>query len=158
MRRAQSHRHAALVSVSLLGTFCLQIPGPDSCVHLRLPGNSNCTQVTALSNFPETQVLAPDGPEDAIPWPETLAEAFRELNSMGPFETGTEKQGHLSAGPSGLQSRPGTGGDHEGPHVRNRQGKTLSQCEEREVNRRGGRRKKKRKGEGGIQGWSRPEG
>lgn len=83
-----------LVSVSLLGTFCLQIPGPDSCVHLRLPGNSNCTQVTALSNFPETQVLAPDGPEDAIPWPETLAEALGELNSMGPFETGTEKQGH----------------------------------------------------------------
>lgn len=82
--------------------------------------------MTALSNFPETQVLASDGPEDVIPWPATLAEAFREFNSMGSFETGTEKQGHLSAGPSGLQSRRGTGGDHEGPYVRNRQWKTLS--------------------------------
>lgn len=52
---------------------------------------------------------ASSDPEDAIAWPETLTEALRELNTMGSFETGPEKQGHLSAGPSGLPSRPGTG-------------------------------------------------
>lgn len=39
--------------------------------------------MTALSNFPETQVLASDSPEDAIPWPATLAEPSESSTAWG---------------------------------------------------------------------------
>lgn len=156
---AQSHRHSTSgLSASLLRTFCLQILGPDSCAHLRLPGNSNHTQATALGDFPEIRMLASYDAEDTIPRPKTLAEALGEFNSVGSFETGTEKQGHLPGGPSALRGRPGTGRDYEGLlHEKEAGEKHFFQCvgnEGRRRGSRGGRGKKKRKGEG----WPRPVG